>query len=197
MNKLAQLVREIVDNYLDEEKKYTGAPRLGVKILDKEKAEKVKKLYAGHWVADMIQAIEDAGETGTSYGDLAQTLNKKYQYIIADLKALSDNGVISGARPEKAEKVPSTGQRGRPASDKTKVAKEVNAKLEADKEYQPTEDELATLGAEFIEKLRKRVKGELKRGRPAKKDDLDGLKAAMKEETLDEYFVRMKKLAGV
>ena len=44
MNKLAYLVREIVDTYLDEDKKYTGAPSFGIKILDKEKAEKVKKV---------------------------------------------------------------------------------------------------------------------------------------------------------
>ena len=57
MNKLAQLVREIVDNYLDEEKKYTGAPSFGYKITDTEKAEKVKSLHSGHWVAKMIDAI--------------------------------------------------------------------------------------------------------------------------------------------
>jgi len=38
MNKLAQLVREIVDAYLDE----MAAPSFGYKIASAEKAEKVK-----------------------------------------------------------------------------------------------------------------------------------------------------------
>jgi len=48
-----------------------------------------------------------------------------------------------------------------------------------------------------LKKLRKRVKGELKRGRPTKSnDDLSGVKSAMKE-SLSEQFRRMHKLAGL
>lgn len=209
MNKFAQLVREIVDSYLDEEKKYTGAPRLGVKILDKEKAEKVKKLYAGHWIADAISAIEDAGDAGTSYGDLAQTLSKEYKYIIGDLKALSDNGVISGTRPEKAPKPEKTGQRGRKVSDKSRagIIRTLFQNFKDNPEFEPSEEDITYnlpkgLGTEKLSvtdlaKVKNSALGTVKRGRPkTKTDDLGDVKAAMKE-SLSEQFLRMHKLAGL
>ena len=62
MNNLAELVREIVGSYIDEDKKYTGRNPNGYVLDDKAKAEKAKKLLSGHWVGDMLQAIEDSGE---------------------------------------------------------------------------------------------------------------------------------------
>jgi len=61
------------------------------------------------------------------------------------------------------------------------MAKAVNSKLEADANYEPTEEEMAMLGPEFIEKLKMRVKGLLRRGRPvAASKAKDGMIAAMK-----------------
>ena len=82
------------------------------------------------------------------------------------------------------------------------------------------------MGVEFIEKLRARVKGTLKRGRPANPDKAsDGMKSVLKglmnvtdkdfdgeiddldddfededflqENTLNESFIRMQKIAGL
>jgi len=210
MNVLAKLVREIVDAHLGEDKKYTGAPPLGIKIVDKEKADKVKKLYAGHYIADMIDAIIDAGEQGTTRNNLAKLLDKNDKYIVDDLKALADNGIISRGRPEKAEKAPSTGQRGRKVSD-TSFAGKVRAldqKFKENPDYEPTEDDITYtlpkgLGTEKISsgdlaKIKGRALGTSKRGRPAKAqgDELGGVKAAMKE-SLSEQFRRMHKLAGL
>jgi hypothetical protein len=209
MNKLAQLVREIVDAHLEEEKKYTGAPSFGYKIVDKEKAEKVKKLYAGHYIADLIDAVEEAGETGTTRGALSQLLNIKDMKLNDDLKALSDNGIISKGRPEKAEKAPSTGQRGRKSSDKSKagIIRTLFQNFKDNADFEPTEDDITYdlpkgLGTEKLDpkdvtKIKNSALGTSKRGRPkTKTDDLDDLKAVMKEQ-LNEQFIRMKKLAGL
>lgn len=209
MNKLAQLVREIVDAHLEEEKKYTGAPSFGYKIVDKEKAEKVKKLYAGHYIADLINAVEEAGETGTTRGALSQLLNIKDMKLNDDLKALSDNGIISKGRPEKAEKAPSTGQRGRKSSDKSKagIIRTLFQNFKDNADFEPTEDDITYdlpkgLGTEKLDpkdviKIKNSALGTSKRGRPkTKTDDLDDLKAVMKEQ-INEQFTRMKKLAGL
>lgn len=210
MNKLAQLVREIVDAHLEEEKKYTGAPSYGYKIVDKEKAEKVKKLYTGHYIADLIDAIEEAGETGATRGSLSQTLNIKDMKLNDDLKALADNGVISRGRPEKPEKAPSTGQRGRKASDKSRagIIRTLFQNFKDNPDFEPTEDDITYdipkgLGTEKLDpkdinKIKNSALGTTKRGRPkTKSDDLDDLRAAMSEEILNEQFIRMKKLAGL
>ena len=212
MNKLAQLVREIVDAHLGEDKKYTGSPRLGIKILDKEKADKVKKLYAGHYIADMIQAIEDSGEQGTTQNDLANALDIKYQYLVSDLKALSDNGVIGRGRPEKAPKPEKTGQRGRKVSDKSRagIIRTLFQNFKDNADYEPSEEDITynlpkglgteKLSSQDVTKIKNSALGTTKRGRPAKpkEDELGGLKAAMKESlTLSEQFLRMHKLAGL
>lgn len=154
-----------------------------VKIGDKAKADKIKKLYANagafKWIADIIEVIEKAGEDGIARMDAIDALHKEYkqnktqQEINPKLKDLIDSGVLlsAGLSQPKAEKNVG-GAKGRPTSEKTQIARQVDAKLQADKEYQATEDELSALGADFIEKLRKRVKGELKRGRPSKPKDV-------------------------
>ena len=101
------------------------------------------------------------------------------------------------------------------------MSKDIDSKMQADANYKPTEDELAALGADFIEKLRMRVKGTLRRGRPAMPSKAkDGMIAAMKnlgDEDIDmdgdvddddlediaestvinEQFIKMQKLAGI
>lgn len=213
MNKLAQLVREVVDFYLYEEneKKYTGAPSYGYKIVDKAKAEKVKTLYAGHYIADLINAVEEAGEEGITRGGLSKLLDIKDMKLNDDLKALSDNGVISRGRPEKPEKAPSTGQRGRKPSDKSKagIIRTLFQNFKDVADFEPSEEDITYnlpkgLGTEKLEateiaKIKNSALGIAKRGRPkTKTDDLDGLRAAMSsEEPLDEQFRRIRKLAGL
>jgi hypothetical protein len=210
MNVLAKLVREIVDAHLEEEKKYTGPPSFGYKIIDKEKAEKVKKLYAGHYIADLIDAVEEAGEAGATRGGLSKILDIKDMKLNDDLKALFDNGIISRGRPEKAPKPEKTGQRGRKASDKSRVGitRTLFQNFKDNPDFEPTEDDITYnipkgLGTEKLEasdinKIKKKALGVSKRGRPkTKTDDLDDLRAAMSEEMLNEQFTRMKKLAGL
>lgn len=215
MNKFAQIVREIVDAYLDEDKKYTGAPSFGYTIADKSKADKVKSMFSGHYIADLIDAVEAAGESGIARKELATTLSEKTgkkispELLNVDLNSLSVNGVISKGRPEKAEKAPSTGQRGRKSSDKSKagIVRMLFQNFKDNPEFEPSEDDITYdlpkgLGTEKldpkdVEKVKNSALGTAKRGRPKMKtDDLGDVKAAMKE-SLSEQFRRMHKLAGL
>jgi hypothetical protein len=95
--------------------------------------------------------------------DFQHDNQKLHPYV----KRFMDSGFIKFgelSQPKK-EKPESTGALGRPTSEKTLMAKDINSKMEADANYKPSEEELATLGAEFIETLRARVNGTLKRGR--------------------------------
>lgn len=221
---LRQYIREMVEQELDELARIST----NIKVGDLEKAEAAKELYAGTWIADMIDYVIKAAEGGIPQPELARMLGKSGQQAINPkvrdfLEAnIFTKGELSIPKKEKPE---SSGIKGRPTSEKTLMAKAVNSKMEADINYKPTEDELAMLGPEFIEKLRMRLKGLLKRGRPAAPSKAkDGMKAAMKtmadaedvdmdgdvdDEDLDaeedvlestqinESFERMKKLAGI
>ena len=219
MNKLTQLVREIVDTYLEEEneKKYTGASSFGYKVADKAKADKVKSIYDGHYIADLIQAVEDAGEQGITRDALSKFLSEKTgknitrEKLNPDLQSLSLNGVLTRGRPEKAAKEPSSGQRGRKSSDTSKAGKirTLFQKFKDDPNYEPTEDDITYtlpkgLGTEKmspgeVNKTKNSALGTTKLGRPAfksKDDELSGLKDIMKEQ-INEQFLRMQKLAGL
>ena len=191
-------------------------------IADEEAAEAAKELHAGTWVEDLIQAVQDAGEAGIDRPVLAKMMGKDKAGIRNKVVGFIEDGIFkeTGLKVPKKEKPESSGVKGRPTSEKTLMAKAVNSKLEADTNYEPTEDELEMLGAEFIEKLRMRVKGLLKRGRPlGAAKAKDGMTAAPKSvadttdtdgdgdvddedienelEKLDESLLRMQKLAGL
>lgn len=220
--KLSQIIREMVNQELDELARIST----NIKIGDQEKAKAAKELYAGTWIADMIDYVLKADSGGIPQPELARLLGKSGQQAINPkvrdfLEAnIFSKGELSVPKKEKPE---TSGVKGRPTSEKTIMAKAVNSKLEADANYEPTEDELEMLGPDFIEKLRLRVKGLLKRGRKAAPSQAkDGMKAAMTasldiededgdgdvdDEDLDkkvaesiqlsESFTRMKKLAGL
>ena len=167
----------------------------------------------------MVDAVEEAGEAGITRDALIDITDKNQLALNPKIKDFLEIGLFreAGLSVPKKEKSAGAGSglRGRKASDKTLVAKEVNSKLEADNEYQANETELASLGAEFIEKLRMRVKGTLKRGRPADPTKVkDGMKKVIRgimsdtdedgiiddfedEDVIDESFTRMQKLAGM
>ncbi len=192
-----------------------------ITIGDKEAAEAAKEFHAGTWVEGLIQAVQNAGEAGIDRPTLAKKLGMQQQGIQKKMVDFIASGLFkqTGLKVPKKEKPESSGVKGRPTSEKTLMAKAVNSKLEADANYEPTEDELEMLGAEFIEKLRKRVKGLLKRGRPlGAAKAKDGMTAIPKdptdttdidgdgdvddddlelEENLNESFIRMQKLAGL
>jgi len=220
---LRKFIREMVETELDEMARIST----NIKIGDPEKATIAKQLYAGTWYGDMIDYVEEAGATGIPQPELARMLGKSGQQAINPKvrdfleSNIFTKGELSIPKKEKSE---FTGTQGRPTSEKTLMAKDVNTKIEADANYNPSEDELAVLGAEFIEKLRARVNGTLRRGRPVMPSkSKDGMVAAMKnianaedtdedgdvdDEDLDiedvaesilvnESFIRMQKLAGI
>jgi hypothetical protein len=222
---LRKYIREMVEAELDEMARIST----NIKIGDPEKAAIAKELYAGTWYGDMIDYVEEAGATGIPQPELARMLGKSGQQAINPKvrdfleSNIFTKGELSIAKKEKPE---SSGIKGRPTSEKTSLAKIVNSKLEADNNYQPTEEEIAILGPEFFEKLKMRVKGLLKRGRkPGASKSTDGLVAAMKtasnttdidgdgdiddedleiedvaesESTIiNEQFLKMQKLAGI
>jgi hypothetical protein len=225
MGNLRNIIREMVNQELDELARIST----NIKIGNPEKFTAAQELYAGTWIGDMLDFVEEAGETGIPQPDLARKLGKSGQQAInPKVRAFLEDEILSKGELSvaKKEKAPSSGIKGRPTSEKTLIAKAVNQKLEADAEYQPSEEELEALGPEFIEKLRMRVKGTLKRGRPLTPSKAsDGMVAAMKDimatgdenadgivddedleaeedkimesNQLTESFIRMQKLAGV
>jgi hypothetical protein len=221
--KLRQYIREMVEAELDEMARIST----NIKIGDPEKASMAKELYDGTWYGDMIDFVEKAGENGIPQPELARMLGKSgMQAINPKVRDFMEanifsKGELSVAKKEKPE---SSGVKGRPTSEKTLIAKDINSKMEADANYEPSEDELNMLGAEFIEKLRMRVKGTLKRGRkPGASKAKDGMVAIVKniigDEDIDmdgdvddddldlediaestsinESFLKMQKLAGL
>ncbi len=195
-----------------------------IKIGDPEKAAIAKELYAGTWYGDMIDYVEEAGATGIPQPELARMLGKSGQQAInPKVRDFLESNIFTKGELSvpKQEKPESSGVKGRPTSEKTLMAKDIDSKMQADANYKPSEDELAMLGADFIEKLRMRVKGTLKRGRPAMPSKAkDGMIAAMKnigDEDIDmdgdiddddlediaestvinEQFLKMQKLAGL
>lgn len=236
-DKLINVIRELVNEELANVTEL-ARPSQKYKIADKAKADKLVNLYsksgAFKWIGDMVGIIEKAGDSGILIADLIDSLYKEFKYnktsqeLNPILSRFVEDGITSvgGLSFEPKAKPEPGGAKGRPTSEKTLVAKAVDQKLQADNNYQPNEDELAALGAEFIEKLRARVKGTLKRGRPADpskakdgmmkdlkglmnlgdKDfdgEIDGLEDDFEDEdflqenTLNESFVRMQKIAGI
>jgi len=214
-NKLRQVISTLITEELNEMARIATTLIIG----DAAKLAKAKSLFGSEsWIGKMVNAVEEAGESGITRNELIDITNKNQLALNPKIKDFLEIGLFreAGLSVPKKEKEEGSGQRGRKASNKTLVAKEVNSKLEADNEYQANEAELATLGAEFIEKLRARVKGELKRGRKADPSKVkDGMKKIVKgiissdsdnngiiddfEEDLplEESFIRMKKLAGI
>jgi hypothetical protein len=221
--KLRKLIREMVETELDEMARIST----NIKIGDPEKAKIAKDLYGGTWYGDMIDFVEKAGNVGIPQPELARMLGKSgMQAINPKVRDFMEAGILSKGELSvaKQEKPESSGIKGRPTSSKTLMAKEVNSKMEADNNYEATEDEVSTLGSEFIEKLRMRVKGTLKRGRkpgPSKATDgmvstnkpvagatdtdLDGdvddedleIEDVAESAPINEVFVRMQKIAGL
>lgn len=74
-----------------------------VKIQDKSKFDLAKEIYTSGKIAKMLAAIEDAGEEGTTKGQLGIALGLKSDAELSPLiRALASTGAIS-AKIEKAE----------------------------------------------------------------------------------------------
>ena len=177
---LRKYIREMVETELSELARIST----NIKIGDAAKAEAAKKLLSGTWLEDMLDIVMAAGEVGIPQPDLARKLGKTSQQAInPKVNSFLDSGVFAKGELSvpKKEKPESNGVKGRPTSEKVLMAKSLNSKLEADSDYEPNEEELEVLGSEFIEKLRMRVMGTLKRGRKLGASTAkDGMTAAMK-----------------
>ena len=178
---LRKYIREMVETELSELARIST----NIKIGDTAKAEAAKKLLSGTWLEDMIDVVMAAGEVGIPQPDLARKLGKTSQQAInPKVNSFLDSGVFTKGElstPKKEKSTSNSGMLGRPTSEKVLMAKELNSKFEADSDYEPNKEELETLGSEFIEKLRMRVMGTLKRGRKLGASTAkDGMTAAMK-----------------
>lgn len=192
-NRLIQTLRNIIKEELDE----MARPSFSLKILDKNKAERIKKLHSGHWVSEMIDLIINAGENGTSRGEIADALDKNPRMLQNELKALQDNGIISKDTPtsDKPEKEP--GQRGRKASDKSKegIVRTLVKNYQDNPDFEPTEDDLTyvlpkglgteKLSLDQLAKIKSKALGLTKRGRPK-----------TQAESLYETYLRLQNLKG-
>jgi hypothetical protein len=224
MSTLKNIIKEMVDQELAEMARIST----NIKIGDTAKIESAKKLYGGTWIGDMIKFVEEAGEAGIPQPELAKKLGKSGQQAInPKVRDFLDSNVFTKGELSiaKKEKAPSSGVKGRPTSEKVSMAKEVDQKLQADNDYVASEEETAVLGPEYIEKLRMRVMGTLRRGRPiapsksadgmvaAPKDvenmgdvnmdgifddeDLEDEEEVMESISINESFLKMQKIAGL
>jgi hypothetical protein len=155
----AQKVIDFINKF-NSKPGFTDHP-IPVSVLEKEFGD----------VSDLISAgILSKIEGATRNGLLIATNKSHTAGISPNLRQLSSAGILANPKEEgeyivpKKEKPESSGAKGRPTSEKTLIAKALISKLEADTNYKPSEDELETLGSEFIEKLRSRIDGTLKRG---------------------------------
>jgi hypothetical protein len=217
---LSQIIKEMVEQEIDELARIST----NIKIGDAEKAEAAIELYAGTWIADMIEYVMEADSQGIPQPELAKKLGKSGQQAInPKVRDFLENGLFTKGELSiaKKEKPESSGIKGRPTSEKTTIAKKINQEFEADINYEPSEEEVETLGSEFINRLKMRVKGTLKRGRPALpsskvKDGMVAMEPKIEDEIIDdediedeeiedvmeisplnESFIRMQKLAGI
>ena len=180
---LKKYIREIVETELAEMARIST----NIKIGDDQKAQAAKKLFAGTWLEDMIDYVIEAGEVGIPQPDLARKLGKSGQQAInPKVNSFLDSGLFTKGElsvPKKEKSTSNDGIKGRPTSEKVLMAKALNSKFEADSDYEPNEEELAMFAdkPEFIENLRMRVMGTLKRGRKLGASKAkDGMVAAMK-----------------
>ena len=216
-NKLRQVISTLITEELNEMARIATTLAIG----DAVKLAKAKSLFDNDsWIGKMITAVEAAGEVGITRDALIDATDKNQLALNPKIKDFLEIGLFIevGLETPKKEKTVGAdgGLRGRKASNKTLVAKDVNSKLEADNEYQANEAELETLGVEFIEKLRIRVKDALRRGNPSDPTKVkDGMIKSLKgimsldtdedgiiddfedEDVIDESFIRMQKLAGL
>jgi hypothetical protein len=203
-NKLVNIIRNLVKEELSE----MARPSFSLKVLDKDKAERLKKLHAGHWVGDMIDLVLKAGEEGTSRGKLADELGKNPRMLQNELKALQDNGIFSKDTPtvDKPEKTP--GQRGRKTSDTSRegIVRALFQKFTDNPNFEPTDDDLTytlpkglgteKLSSDQLAKVKSKALGLTKRGRPSSGKDslLSKVEKTLQKESLSETFLRLQKM---
>ena len=96
MDKLSTLIRELVAKEMAEAKQ--GRTAKGIKTTNVEKANKVKELYSGYWIEDLINKLQEAEENGMSLrtDDLIDILGQPREKVRNEIVSLKGLGVISG-----------------------------------------------------------------------------------------------------
>ena len=123
-DKLRNIVREMILAEMDEAKQ--GRISSNFVIVDADKATRLKDIFSNSnthkWIADMIEAIETAGEVGLDRKGIIDALkainpNYKLSTLNDETRSLIKSGVLSlgGLSRAKKEKAPSTGKKGRPS----------------------------------------------------------------------------------
>jgi DNA-binding HxlR family transcriptional regulator len=188
-NKLVNIIRNLVKEELSE----MAAPSFSIKILDKEKAERLKKLNSGHWSSELIDLILSS-EEGTTRNQLADELGISSIKLNDEIKALQDSGIISRGRPEREPSPSEPGQRGRKTSDTSRegIVRALFQKFADNPDFEPTEDDLTyslpkgagteKLAPELLAKVKNKALGLSKRGRPKSQSD-----------SLQEMYLRLQR----
>jgi len=94
MDKLSTLIRELVAKEMAEAKQ--GRIAKSITIVNPEKANKVKQLYSGYWIEELIDALQGAGEAGMSLNNLVDALNQPREKVRVEIVSLKNLGVLSG-----------------------------------------------------------------------------------------------------
>jgi hypothetical protein len=188
-NKLVNIIRNLVKEELSE----MARPSFSLKVLDKDKAERLKKLNSGHWSSKLIDLIISS-EEGITRNELANELGVAAIKLNDEIKALQDSGVISRGTPEKELTSTEPGQRGRKTSDTSRegIVRTLFQKFADNPDFEPTEDDLTyslpkglgteKLAPELLAKVKNKALGLTKRGRPK-----------TQAESLQEMYLRLQR----
>jgi hypothetical protein len=179
VNKLINIVRHLVKEELSE----MARASFTLKVLDKDKAERLKKLNAGHWSSKLIDILLSS-EEGLTRHEVSGKLGIASIKLNDEIRALQDVGVISRSTPEKEPSSVEPGQKGRKASDKSKegIIRTLFQNFTDNPDFEPTEDDLTynlpkglgtkKLSPESFEKVKNKALGLTKRGRKPQAESL-------------------------
>jgi hypothetical protein len=178
-NKLVNIIRNLVKEELSEMARVSFT----LKVLDKNKAERLKKLNAGHWSSKLIDVLLSS-EEGLTRHEVSDKLGIASIKLNDEIRALQDVGVISRSTPEKEPSTTEPGQKGRKASDKSKegIIRTLFQNFTDNPDFEPTEDDLTynlpkglgtkKLSPESFEKVKNKALGLTKRGRKPQAESL-------------------------
>ncbi len=192
MGKFLNIIRTLVKEELSEMARTSDS----IRILDKDKAERLKKLNSGHWSSELLDMLLSS-EGGATRNEIASKLDMSPMYLNNEIKALQDNGIISRDRPEKEASDKEPGQRGRKPSDTSRegIIRILFKKFADNPDFTPTEEDITytlpkglgtePLTPEQVAKIKSKALGLTKRGRPAG--------TGKNPESLSEVYLRLQK----
>lgn len=151
-DKLRSIVREMI--LAEMPKGRQGRISNNIIIANANKANRLKEIFADSdthkWIADMIEKIMEAGETGVDrveFVDILLGINPNYKItdtkIKEEIRSLTNSGVLAvgGLSRPKKEKPVTTGKKGRPAKVRdTGMMSDLRAAMQADEVEDEEED---------------------------------------------------------